>query len=60
MPVDEYLQKYVDVFGEGFPLYQLGRTNTDEEIIAIIEKCLNEHKTAYELGIVTDDEDTDY
>ena len=60
MPIDDYLQKYVDTFGEGFPMYQLGRTRTDEEIIAIIEKCVNEQKTAYELGIVTDDEDIEY
>lgn len=58
--IDEYLQKYVDAFGEGFPMYQLGRTRSDEEIISIIEKCLSEHKTAYELGLVTDDEDIDY
>ena len=58
--IDEYLQKYVDAFGEGFPMYQLGRTRTDEEIISIIEKCLSENKTAYDLGLVTDDEDTEY
>ena len=58
--IDEYLQKYADTFGEGFPMYQLGRTRSDEEIIAIIEKCLNENKTAYELNLVTDDEDIDY
>lgn len=58
--IDEYLQKYVDAFGEGFPMYQLGRTRTDGEIIEIIERCLKEHKTAYDLGLVTDDEDTEY
>ena len=60
MGIDEYLQMYVDKFDEGFPMYQLGRTRTDEEIISIIQKCLNENKTAYDLGIVTDDEDTEY
>jgi len=58
--MDELLQKYVDTFNEGFPMYQLGRTRTDEEIIGIIQRCLNEHKTAYDLGLVTDDEDVDY
>lgn len=59
MPIDDYLQKYVDTFGEGFPMYQLGRTRSDEEIIAIIERCVNERKTAYDLGLVDDDE-SDY
>lgn len=60
MGIDEYLQKYVDTFNEGFPMYQLGRTRTDEEIIAIIERCLSENKTAYELGLVTDEEEIEY
>lgn len=60
MEIDGYLQKYVDAFGEGFPMYQLGRTRSEEEIIAIIQKCLDENKTTYDLGLVTDDLDIDY
>lgn len=60
MPIDEYLQKYVDQFEEGFPMYQLGRTRTDEEVIRIIKRCLDANMTAYDLGLVTDDEDTEY
>lgn len=60
MRIDDYLQKYVDTFGEGFPMYQLGRSRTEEEIISIIEKCLNENKDAYTLGLVTDDVDIEY
>lgn len=60
MKIDEYLQKYVDAFGEGFPMYQLGRTRTESEIIEIIEQCLKEKKTAYDLGLVTDDLDIEY
>lgn len=58
--LDEKLNEYVERFGEGFPMYQLGRTRTDEEIISIIEQCLSDGKTAYDLGLVTDDEDTTY
>ena len=60
MDIDEYLQKYVDAFDEGFPMYQLGRTRSDQEIISIIERCLSEKKTAYDLELVTDDEDIQY
>lgn len=60
MEIDEYLKKYIDAFGEGFPMYQLGRTRTESEIIGIIKKCLEEKKDAYELGLVTDDEDIEY
>ena len=60
MGLDEYLQKYIDAFGEGFPMYQLGRTRTESEIIEIIKRCLDVNKSAYKLGLVIDDEDTDY
>lgn len=60
MKIDEYLQKYVDAFEEGFPMYQLGRTRTESEIIEIIERCLKEKKTAYDLKLVTDDLDIEY
>jgi hypothetical protein len=60
MPIDDYLAKYAERFKEGFPMYQLGRGRADEEIIEIIERCLSEGKTAYELGLVEDDEDIFY
>ena len=60
MGLDEYLKKYAETFDEGFPMYQLGRTRTEEEVITIIERCLSEKKTAYDLGLVTDDEDIEY
>lgn len=60
MKIDEYLQKYVDRFDEGFPMYQLGRSRTEEEIIEIIKECLDSGQNAYDLGLVTDDEDIEY
>ena len=56
----EWLDKYRDAFGDGFPTYQVMRGRTDEEGIAIIKQCLEEKKDVYELGIVTLDEDVDY
>lgn len=58
--MDEYLQKYIKAFGEGFPMYQLGRGRTDDEIIEIIRDCLSEGKDAYQRGLVTDDLDIEY
>lgn len=60
MELDEYLQKYIDAFGEGFPMYQLGRGRTDSETVEVIKSCLDAGKSAYGMGLVTDDEDIEY
>lgn len=60
MKVEEYLRQYRERFKEGFPMYQLGRGRTSEEIIAIIKDCLKQDKDVYAMGLVTDDEDIDY
>lgn len=57
---DEYLFKYLETFGEGFPMYQLGRGATDEEIVRMIKRCLKAKKDVYALGILKDDEDIEY
>lgn len=51
---------YLDKFGEGFPMFQLGRTRTDEELAGIIQRCLDEGKTVYDLGLVTAAENVEY
>lgn len=58
--MDELLKRYSEMFGDGFPMYQLGRGRTDDEIADIIKRCLNEGKDAYELGLVTDELDIFY
>lgn len=58
--INGYFEKYRKAFGAGFPMYQLGRGRTDDEIKEIIDRCLAEGKDAYELGLVTDDEDVEY
>lgn len=60
MEVDEYLKEYAETFNEGFPMYQLGRNRTDDEVIELIKRCLSEHKSAYELGLVSEDDDIQY
>ena len=58
--IDEYLKKYAERFGDRFPMYQLGRTRSDAEIVSIIKRCLSENKSAYDLGLVDDDDEDQY
>lgn len=60
MMLDIKLEEYINEFGEGFPMYQLGRGRTEEETIGIIDRCLKEKKDVYELGLITDDDDVLY
>jgi len=53
--MEEWLNKYADAFDDGFPMYQIGRTRTEDEVIDIIKECLSKKKDAYELGYCTDD-----
>lgn len=56
----EHMKKYAEKFGDGFPMFQIGRSRTDEEIVEIIKECIEKGKDAYELGYVTDDPDVLY
>ena len=53
--MEEWFDKYFDEFGEGFPMYQLGRCKPPEEIIKIIKECLEKKQDVYELGYIKDD-----
>jgi len=52
----EKLESYYERFGDGFPMIPLGWGRTDEQIIAIIDECLEKNKDVYELGYVNDEE----
>ena len=58
--LDKYLYKYYEAFHEGFPMYQLGRCETEEGVIEIIKRCLSEKKDVYGLGLISDDENILY
>ena len=58
--LDLLMFEYTKKFGEGFPSFQLFRDRPDEECVAIVERCINEGKTAYELGLVSVEEDLQY
>lgn len=54
------MDEYCERFGDGFPTIPLAWGRSDEEIIEIIDKCLEEGKDVYELGYVEDDLDIQY
>ena len=58
--LDALMMEYAKRFGEGFPSFQLLRSRTTEEGIEIVQRCLDEGKTAYDLGLLEDDPDVKY
>lgn len=50
------MQEYSETFGDGFPMIPLGWGRSDEEIIALIDECIQDNKDVYEKGLVKDDE----
>lgn len=57
---EEKLNMYEKTFGESFPTYPLMMSRTDEEIIEIIDKCLDADKDVYAMGILKDDPNVKY
>lgn len=58
--LDKLLDEYAEKFGDGFPMIPLAWGKTDEEVCDTIRKCIEAGKDAYELGLVSDDDDMDY
>lgn len=58
--LEKKLQEYRERFREGFPTFQLMRSRTDDEVIEIIDECLEKGRDAYDLGYVSDDPGMDY
>lgn len=58
--MEKYLDKYYEKFGEALPTYQIARTRTEDEVIAIIKECISKGKDVYELGYCTLDDDVQY
>jgi hypothetical protein len=57
---EERLQMYEKTFGESFPTYPLMLSKTDEEMVEIIDRCLDAEQDVYELGILKDDSNLKY
>lgn len=49
------LAEYVERFNDGFPTMEVS-ADTDDEIIEMIQKCINAGKNAYEMGFATHDD----
>lgn len=58
--LEKKLNAYGEEFGDSFPTYPLCLTRTDEEVIKIIDKCLEKKKDVYELGYLSDDMNIKY
>lgn len=56
----ELFEEYAKRFGDGFPMIPLGFGRTEKEVEALIKKCLEEGKDAYELGLLKDDDGVIY
>lgn len=52
--------KYLEKFGEAFPMIPMAWGRTQEEISDIIKECLEKNKTVYDLGYITDKEEVIY
>ena len=59
MDFEKAYRLYLETFGDAFPMYQLGRGRTFEEVTEMIEKCLSSKKDVYEIGYLPSPEDTD-
>ena len=57
--MEKLMDKYLELFNDGFPMFQM-QSKTEEEIRAILERCIKEKKDAYDLGYVSDDADIFY
>ena len=48
------LAEYVERFNDGFPTMEIPNSS-DDEIIEMIQKCINAGKNAYEMGFAKRD-----
>lgn len=53
---EELLERYAEVFGDGFPTIPLAWGRSDDELAEIVQECLDKGKDAYELGLVEEGE----
>ena len=52
----EALNRYENAFGDSFPTIPLMRGRTEKEVIAIMERCIEEKKDVYDLGYINLDD----
>lgn len=54
--LDQKMQEYSQRFHDGFPTIPLAWSRSDNELIGIIDECLEKGKDVYELGYVAEGE----
>lgn len=53
--LQDLIDKYDDVFPDGFPTIPLARGRSKEEVAEIIDNCIKQGKDVYELGYLEND-----
>lgn len=54
--LNDAYRKYKENFNDDFPTIPLAETMEDDEIIEMIEECIEEKKDVYELGYLSLDD----
>lgn len=57
---DEKMKEYYDKFGSAFPMIPLGWGRSDDEVVEMIQKCLDADKDVYAMGFVLLGDDLEY
>lgn len=53
------MNEYEKTFGESFPSFNF-TDRSPEDIVKIIDRCMDEEKDVYELGYISEDPDIKY
>lgn len=51
--LDEKLEQYEKTFDDVFPTIPLLQNNSDEAVIAMIDRCIAANKDVYDIGILS-------
>lgn len=58
--IDKALKRYEDILKDDFPTIPLLKWYSEEEVIEMIDKCIEENKNVIEMGYYEQDNDIKY
>lgn len=58
--LDKALKLYEQTFGEAFPMFPMRTTTTTNEVVDIINKCIDNNKDVYDMGYLSLNADVIY
>lgn len=58
--IEEALNLYLQIFDDGFPTIPLRYSRSDEEILKMINNCIEQKKDVFQLGYYKLPEDDEY